>query len=99
HLGLPAMDQREFLDLGLRYHRNGQFLQAEQIYRQILQADPANADVWMYLGRLQSSQGRFDEAATSLQQALGLRPQNASIYNELGIAFAQQGKIAEAVAG
>ena len=34
----------EALALGWRYHQAGQFVQAEQVYRQLLQHGPKNAD-------------------------------------------------------
>jgi Tfp pilus assembly protein PilF len=85
------------LALGLHYHRSGYLQQAEEIYRQVLEGDAANADALAYLGAICMAQGRFAEAAANLQEVVRLRPQFAEMYNDLGVAFAQQGKAEEAV--
>jgi tetratricopeptide (TPR) repeat protein len=82
----------------LQYQRSGQLPQAEQIYRQILQSDPANAEAWGHLGGVYLVQGRFGEAVTAFQQVIQRRPPCAEMCNDLGIALAQQERPAEAVA-
>ena len=47
---------------GLRYHQTGQLDQAQQIYRDVVAADPANADAWSLLGAVCINLNRLDEA-------------------------------------
>src|SRR5207244_2422426 len=61
-------DSSDTLALGLQHHRNGELVQAEQIYRQVLQTDATNADALLYLGAVHMARGRFDEAAASFEQ-------------------------------
>ena len=50
----------EDLAAAVRYHQAGDLRRAEEIYRQVLQADPANADARHLLGAF------FKEAAGRL---------------------------------
>jgi tetratricopeptide (TPR) repeat protein len=82
----------------LQYHRAGHLDQAEHLYRQILEADPAQAEVWFNLGDACLTRGRFDDAVTNYQRAVDLGPPNAAAHNNLGVSFAQLGKSDQAVA-
>jgi Tfp pilus assembly protein PilF len=90
------LDNSESLALGLQYQRAGQFQEAEQVYRQVLDADPSNADALSSLAGTYLAQSRFAEAAEAFQQAVQRRPQSVELHNDLGVALAQQGKPAEA---
>ena len=52
----------EAFNLAWQNHQAGYFAQAEQLYRQILQADPRHADAWLFLGAVCQAQGRLAEA-------------------------------------
>jgi tetratricopeptide (TPR) repeat protein len=91
-------DSREALALGLQYLRAGQFQQAEQVYRQVLETDPANADALTSLAGICLAQDRAVEAVAAFQQAVHVRPLSAELHNDLGVAFAQAGKSGEAAA-
>jgi len=69
----------EALTLGLEHQRSGNLQQAEQIYRQIVAADPNHADAWSLLGTLAQQAGRHDLALEYLQQALNIQP-DSPIY-------------------
>jgi tetratricopeptide (TPR) repeat protein len=62
------------LPLARMYHQAGNLRQAEQIYRQILQAEPGQAEVWYLLAAACQALGRSDEANASLQQGVRLQP-------------------------
>ena len=63
------------LDDALRLLQAGAFTEAEQIYRQILAADPDTADAWNNLALICYQDGRLGEAAEAVEHALLLRPQ------------------------
>lgn len=67
----------EALAQGLEHQRSGNLAQAEQIYRQIVAADPNRADAWSLLGTLAQKVGRHDLALEYLRQALNLKPDSA----------------------
>src|SRR5437867_4103863 len=83
----------EAVALGLKYHQSGDLNQAEQIYRQILQADPANPDVLRLLAAVSHGRGRLDEAVAGYEHAVRLRPNFADAWYELGNSLREQGKL------
>jgi tetratricopeptide (TPR) repeat protein len=70
---------------------------AEAHYRQLLQADPANAHAWFQLGRVLHSQGQHDAAAPCFEQALHYQRDWAEPYLELGKLLAARGQRAAAL--
>jgi predicted O-linked N-acetylglucosamine transferase (SPINDLY family) len=83
--------------LAVQYQQAGQFAQAEQLLRQVVQAAPSHADAWRRLGACVHALGRLDEAITDYQQALRFQPDFAEAFNDLGIALAQTGRLDEAI--
>jgi tetratricopeptide (TPR) repeat protein len=81
-----------------QHHQAGDLPRAEQVYRQVLAADPANAQGWYLLGAVCQAQGKLDDAVSSLRQALRLEPHRAAAHNHLGVTLAQQGHLEEAIA-
>ena len=73
----------EALAVAVRYHQAGHVGDAEQIYRQIVQADPNHAEAWCYLGILYLGRGLLDNAAGCCRQALALRPDFTLAHNSL----------------
>jgi tetratricopeptide (TPR) repeat protein len=89
---------KEAFALALRYHNAGNFFQAEQLYRQILQADRACADAWCFLGAACDAQGKSAEARTHYARAIELKPDYAAAHYNLGLALEHEGQLAEAAA-
>ena len=75
------------LDLAVQHHQNGNFRQAESLYRQVLQVDPHNAEALHLLGVIAHQVGRNDLAVDYIQQALRLQPRYPIAYNNLGAAL------------
>jgi tetratricopeptide (TPR) repeat protein len=88
----------EALALAIQYQQAGQWSQAEQLYRQIVAADPRHAEAWRRLGSVCSAVGNRVEASLSLQNAVAIHPGYAEAHNELGILRAQNGELDAAVA-
>jgi Tfp pilus assembly protein PilF len=87
----------ETLDRAYQALRAGSFPQAEQLCRQVLQADPANALAWFWLGAACQCQHKLSEAATHYRQALALRPDFAEAHSNYGAVLATQGRLEDAV--
>jgi tetratricopeptide (TPR) repeat protein len=88
----------DLLAAGWRCHQGGDLVRAEQAYRQVLQQEADNAQVWFLLGLLGQSHGDLNAAAASLDQALRLQPGHADAVHLRGVVYAQQGQFAEAAA-
>jgi predicted O-linked N-acetylglucosamine transferase (SPINDLY family) len=88
----------EVFSLAWRHHQAGGFAQAEQLYRQVLQADPSHTDAWCFLGAACQSQGRLAEAEDGFRRALQFAPNQTSALNCLGVLLANQGRLSEATA-
>ncbi len=86
----------ELFERALQYHVTGNLLQAETIYRQILQTDPTCADAHANLGVILRQQGKPAEAARHLEQATKLNPNHAYSHFNLGMALFDLGRLADA---
>jgi tetratricopeptide (TPR) repeat protein len=87
----------ETLTQAMQYHAAGDFGRAEQLYRQILETDPHQVDVWFYLGDMYLVTGRLQDAMEYYYYVLKLAPSHSQAQNSLGIAFAQQNNWGDAV--
>ncbi len=82
--------------LAWQHHQAGRLGEAQQLYEQVLQAEPANADAWCFLGAAFQAQAKLEQAESHLRRAVQLLPRHGSAQNYLGIVLAQQGRLAEA---
>jgi len=88
----------EALTQALQYQQAGNLTQAEQIYRQVLQANPASPEAHNNLGNVLSHQGRPQEAIASFREALRWRPDLPEVHFNLGNTLNQMGNVQGAVA-
>lgn len=86
------------LQTALQHHRAGQLQQAEQIYRQVLAADPNNADALNLFGVLAHQLRRDEIAVQSITRAIAVRPEVAEFHFNRGEALYAMGRFAEAMA-
>lgn len=82
----------------LDLHRSGQLGPAEEIYRQILEANPDHPEALHLLGALALQAGHGDEAIRFMEHSLELNPRNADALNNLGQAFESLGRLDDAIA-
>ena len=80
----------------LRYHQAGQLQLAEQLYRQVIEVDQANASAWHYLGILAHQQGDQQKALDLLQRGCVLSAHEASFHFNLGLVYQNVGHIDQA---
>lgn len=88
---------QQLLQKGTAYFQAGHLLQAEAIYRQILQAEPDQPDVLHLLGMVANKDGRNELAAEMIGKAISINPVSPMYHNNLGNVFHEQGKLDAAV--
>ncbi|MEG4323186.1 MULTISPECIES: tetratricopeptide repeat protein [unclassified Microcoleus] len=75
----------------------GNLVNAEALYRQLIARYPKQADAYYKLGTLLSGQGKMSDAIVQFQKAIEVNPKHAKAHNDLGVAMASQGKLPEAI--
>jgi Tfp pilus assembly protein PilF len=87
----------EAMEIGWRCLQQGDWAQAEDIYRQVLAANPGVAQAWYLLGAVQQVRGQLDESVACYDQALRLVPDFAEVHNNLALVLHRQDKRETAV--
>ncbi len=88
---------RQLLEKALNYHRSGQWKEAEQLYRQVINQDPNQSDAWHLFGLLAYQLGDHKTAIELIKQAVSLSPSQADFHNSLGEAYRQDGQLELAI--
>ena len=81
----------------LNHHQNGELELAEQLYNQVLAANPKHADAHHYLGVIYYQTERFASAISSIERATQLNSQATDYYNHYGLALTKNGQLIEAI--
>lgn len=81
----------------IKLHETGELSKAEQIYRQILETTPNNADVLNLLGLIAQSKGLHAQACNWFYQAIKSSPTSAMYYFNLGLSLFNDNKPHEAI--
>jgi tetratricopeptide (TPR) repeat protein len=80
----------------LSFHQAGRAAEAAELYKQVIAAEPENADAHYLLGIL-ARQARQPETAVKLiRQAIALKPDAAQFHYHLGMAYRDLGDAGEA---
>ena len=87
----------EALRQGWADYQAGHFARAEQVCRQIVQADPRGVDGWFLFASACQAQGKLDEAVAGYRQAALLRPDFAETHYRLGNTLFARGLLGEAL--
>jgi lipoprotein NlpI len=80
------MTPRDLIQQALTHHRAGDLAQAESLYKQALQLDPANPDAHHFLGTLAHQCHQDEFAIQLLTRAFDLKPSPRTL-NNLGEAY------------
>jgi Tfp pilus assembly protein PilF len=92
------MNHRQAFDLALQHHQSGRLLEAEALYRQVLEAKPRHPDALHMLGVVADQVGQGDDAVKLFRQAIALRPRFPEAQSNLGIALYAMRRLDEAIA-
>jgi len=81
----------------VNHHRAGQLTQAESLYQQVLQANPAHADALHMLGVVFYQTERAGQAVDAIAQALKIHPKNTDYLNHYALSLRAAGQPEAAV--
>jgi predicted O-linked N-acetylglucosamine transferase (SPINDLY family) len=95
---LKHPDPRQLLEHAVQLHQSGRWGEAEHLYLQLLQREPANFTARHFLGVIRYQQGQFAEAIEMIGAALPLNPGSASALSNYGLALKAGGRLGEALA-
>jgi tetratricopeptide (TPR) repeat protein len=74
-----------------RHYRNGEFKEAERIYKRILSTGRDNVDAWLNLGTILERSGRDGEAIDAFEHARSLDPSMKQVAYNLGLCYRKIG--------
>ena len=94
----PAPPRENDLELALYYHRAGDFANAMQHYRALIQQNEMNAQAHNNLGLLYQERNLLQESARELQRAVVLEPRNPGTRNNFGVTLLMLGQVDHAAA-
>jgi predicted TPR repeat methyltransferase len=86
----------QWFRMAMELHQNGHLVEAEEIYRQLLQVYPDHPDLQHYLGVLCHQLGRSEEALALMQQALATAPEQPDFHANLAPVLIHLHQLAEA---
>jgi tetratricopeptide (TPR) repeat protein len=89
---------QQLLESAVALHRAGRLVDAERIYRQILQHQPDHDASMHLLGVVARDNGRTDEAIALIRGAIAINPAVPGYFVNLGNALRDQGRLEEAMA-
>lgn len=79
-------------------HRAGDRGRAKSLYRQVIAADPTNADAYNNLGTAHRIDQEFNEAEAAYRRALAINPAFAAAWSNLGLVLEARGRSTDAAA-
>ena len=82
----------------MRLRLEGYLVEAAEMFRKVLSANPDHVSARVELGNTLYSQALMNDAIAQYQAALCLNPHLAVVYNNLGIIFQEQGLTNDAIA-
>ena len=88
----------ELLSTALQHYHDGNLAEAEQVYRQVLQQQPDQADALHVLGVILCQTKRYEEAIAHLRHLTNLQPDFAEGWGNLGGALQEQQQWEDAIA-
>jgi protein O-GlcNAc transferase len=81
----------------LAAHQAGNLTRAEQLYRQILKANPQHFDALHLVGVISLQHGRYEDALRLITQALRFNPRSGEAFLNHGIVLMELGRFEQAL--
>ena len=87
----------EAISLAILLQKHEQFVEAQGVYRRVLETSPDHPRALHFAGVLAHQLGRNDEALGLIERSLALGPDQADWYSNLGIVLQSQGRLDRAI--
>ena len=87
----------ELFQLAVQLHQANRLVQAEQVYRELLEIQPNHSEGLYALGILMRQLGKYESAKELFNSVLRLKPESAKVWFSLGNLHQEQGQLSEAV--
>ena len=87
----------EAVALAILLQKNEQLVEAQELYRRVLEMAPNHPHALHYAGVLAHQQGRSDEALALVERSLTLAPDQPDWHSNLGIIFQSRGQLDAAI--
>jgi tetratricopeptide (TPR) repeat protein len=91
-LGYVAGGQNALVNLANYYHKSGKYAEALDLYKQILEEDPGNADVKVGMSDAYFKMGQTDLALRGLDEVLARDPGHLMALHSLGNLYVDLGR-------
>lgn len=87
----------EAVALAIALQKNEQLVEAQELYRRVLEMAPNHPHALHYAGVLAHQRGRSAEAVALIERSLALMPDQPDWYSNLGIVFQSDGNLDAAI--
>ncbi len=87
----------EAVALAILLQKSGQLVEAQEMYRRVLETAPDHPSALHYAGVLAHQQGRSDDGLALVERSLALVPDRADWHNNLGILLQSVGRLDAAI--
>ncbi|MBM0743085.1 FkbM family methyltransferase [Phormidium sp. CLA17] len=81
-----------------QHYQSGNLVEAEAVYRQIIQQDPRQVEALFWLALLADQAGRSQDSINCYEQVLTLQPNSAETHGNLGSVLLKLDRVEEAIA-
>jgi hypothetical protein len=84
------------LNRGWKLHQQKRLLEAERVYRQVLEIAPNDANAWCYLGMVLNDRRQYQDAVSAYERSLSIQPVFPVALNNMGNSLRYIGDIQRA---
>ena len=91
-----SVNGKDQINIALELHQSGKLIEAEDVYAEILNNYPDNADAFNLFGLLKIQNNQPEEAVSYIQRAIEIKP-CSYFYESLGRAYLENGNFNDAI--